>query len=33
MIWWIVGGAALVAVVAFVLWLKPWIDDYGEIDC
>jgi hypothetical protein len=29
--WWAML-AVLAAVVAFVLWLKPWVDDYGQID-
>jgi hypothetical protein len=29
---WIIVGVVLVALLTFILWLKPWIDDYGEID-
>jgi len=22
----------MILLLSFILWLKPWIDDYGEID-
>jgi hypothetical protein len=28
----IIGGVVLVALAAGILWLRPWVDDYSEID-
>jgi hypothetical protein len=30
MIW--VTGSILLCLLSFVLWLRPWIDDYGEAE-
>jgi len=30
--WYWATLAVLAAIAAIVLWLKPWVDDYGEID-
>jgi len=29
--WWLVAGAVIVP-LGLILLLKPWIDDYGEIE-
>jgi hypothetical protein len=30
--WLLLAGAALVPIAAFIWWLKPWINEYDEID-
>jgi hypothetical protein len=32
MLGWIAVGAVVIMIAAFVLWLRPWIDEYDQIE-
>jgi len=31
-LWWAVCLGAAALIVKFICWLKPWVDEYPEID-